>query len=92
MVAYGGFALVDSSSGLVLARGMQGIAATGIGLLSLAMIGALGLALVVIIGGLTGGMTPLIEMVAQNQMAFVGGIAGAVVLFAIVGWLALRKA
>lgn len=60
--------------------------------LSLAMIGALGLALVVIIGGLTGGMTPLVEMVAANFMAFIGGLGAAVVLFAVIGWLMLRKA
>jgi hypothetical protein len=60
--------------------------------LSLGMIGALGLALVVVIGGLTGGMTPLVETVATNHMAVLGGVAGAVVLFTIVGWLMLRKA
>ena len=60
--------------------------------LSLAMIGALALALVVIIGGLTGGMTPLVEMVGANFMAFVGGLALAVVVFALIGWLMLRRA
>ena len=34
----------------------------------------------------------LVVEVEGNFMAFVGGIGGAVVLFAIIGWLMLRKA
>jgi MFS family permease len=40
-VAYGGFAIVSSSAGFVLTRGLQGFALTGVGVLSLAMIGEL---------------------------------------------------
>jgi MFS family permease len=40
-LAYGAFAIVSSSGGFVAARGLQGLAATGIGVLSLAMIGEL---------------------------------------------------
>lgn len=40
-VAYGAFAIVFSSGGFILTRGLQGIAATGIGLMSLALVGEL---------------------------------------------------
>jgi MFS family permease len=41
LVAYGLFAIVDSSTGFILTRATQGLAATGIGVLSLALIGEL---------------------------------------------------
>jgi hypothetical protein len=60
--------------------------------LTLAMIAGLGLAMVVIIGAMFGGMTPLVNMVAGNHMAFIGGLAGVLVVFAIIGWLMGRNA
>lgn len=39
--AYGAFAFVSSSAGFILTRGLQGIAATGMGLISLALVGEL---------------------------------------------------
>lgn len=60
--------------------------------LTLAMIVGLGVAMVMIIGAMFGGMTPLIEMVAGNHMAFIGGLAGLLVVFAIIGWLMGRNA
>jgi MFS family permease len=41
VLAYGAFALVGTSTGFVLTRGLQGIAVTGMGLLSLALVGEL---------------------------------------------------
>ncbi|MFB6105272.1 MAG: MFS transporter [Halobacteriaceae archaeon] len=41
LLAYAGFALVSSSDTFILTRGLQGIATTGMGLLTLAMIGEL---------------------------------------------------
>jgi MFS family permease len=39
LLAYGGFAAVDSSAGFILTRGVQGLATVGIGVLSLALVG-----------------------------------------------------
>ncbi|WP_227380958.1 MFS transporter [Haladaptatus halobius] len=41
ILAYGAFAFVSSSVGFILTRGFQGIAATGMGLLGLALVGEL---------------------------------------------------
>jgi MFS family permease len=41
VAAYGAFAVVGSSAGFVLTRGLQGIAVTGAGLMSLALVGQL---------------------------------------------------
>lgn len=41
VIAYGAFTVVSSSSGFILTRGFQGIAATGMGLMSLALVGEL---------------------------------------------------
>jgi MFS family permease len=41
VLAYASFAVVSTSAGFVLARGLQGLAATGIGLLTLALVGEL---------------------------------------------------
>lgn len=41
ILAYGAFAAVSSSMGFILTRGLQGIAATGMGLMSLALVGEL---------------------------------------------------
>ena len=41
VLAYGAFALVASSTGFIVTRGLQGIAATGMGLMSLALVGEL---------------------------------------------------
>ncbi|MFC6962795.1 MFS transporter [Halocatena marina] len=41
VLAYGAFAVVSSSTGFILTRGLQGIAATGMGLMSLALVGEL---------------------------------------------------
>lgn len=41
ILAYGAFAAVSSSGGFIFTRGLQGIAATGIGLMSLALVGEL---------------------------------------------------
>lgn len=41
ILAYGAFAAVSSSAGFILTRGLQGIAVTGIGLMSLALVGEL---------------------------------------------------
>lgn len=41
ILTYGAFALVSSSAGFILTRGLQGIAATGMGLMGLALVGEL---------------------------------------------------
>ncbi len=59
---------------------------------ALAMVAVLALTLTLIVFGL-GGMTdsPLVQMISGNFWAFVGGCAGAVFLFAIVGWMLGRR-
>jgi MFS family permease len=64
-VAYGGFAVVASSTGFVLTRGLQGLALTGVGVLSLAMIGEL---------ATTGSRANVIGF--SNSARFAGAILG----------------
>lgn len=59
---------------------------------ALAMVAVLALTLTIVVFGI-GGMTdsPLVTMISGNFWAFVGGAAGAVVVFAIVGLLLGRR-
>lgn len=59
--------------------------------LALGVIVSLALTMIIIVGGMTGGFTGLVTMVGGNFWAFVGGLVGALVLFALVGWALGRK-
>lgn len=76
---------------MVMAEPYDGAGSGLTGGAALGMIGVAALTLIVTIGGMTGGFTSLLEAVGGNFWAFVGGCAGAVLIFAVIGWVLGRK-